>query len=90
MSGKRRKGTARGASVAKKGQLKAAGKARKEKKNLPEYVGTARMSRDGFIFVDVEGLQEDIFVKASKTRGAVFWEGQAPIVKRGSSKTVNW
>ncbi len=26
----------------------------------------------------------------SKTRGAVFWEGQAPIVKRGSSKTVNW
>ena len=71
MSGKRRKGTARGASVAKKGQLKAAGKARKEKKNLPEYVGTARMSRDGFIFVDVEGLQEDIFVKASKTRGAL-------------------
>lgn len=26
----------------------------------------------------------------SPTRGAVFWEGQAPIIKRGSSKTVNW
>ena len=29
------------------------------------------MTREGFIFVDVEGQEEDIFVKANKTRGAL-------------------
>ena len=38
---------------------------------VPEYVGTAFMSREGFIFVKVEGQEDDIYVKASKTRGAL-------------------
>ena len=43
----------------------------KKKRIVPEYEGKALMSREGFIFVRVEGQEEDIFVKASKTRGAL-------------------
>ena len=44
---------------------------KRKKKIVPEYEGKAIMSRDGFIFVRVEGQEEDIYVKASKTRGAL-------------------
>ena len=43
----------------------------KSKRIVPEYEGKALMSREGFIFVRVEGQEEDIYVKASKTRGAL-------------------
>ena len=43
----------------------------KKKRIVPEFEGKALMSREGFIFVRVEGQEEDIFVKASKTRGAL-------------------
>ena len=46
-------------------------KKKKAPKRVPEYIGTAIMSREGFIFVRVEGQEEDIYVKASKTRGAL-------------------
>ena len=46
--------------------------ARKKKKHLvPEYEGKALMSREGFVFVRIEGQEEDVYVKASKTRGAL-------------------
>ena len=38
---------------------------------IPEFEGTALMSREGFVFVRIEGQEEDVFVKASKTRGAL-------------------
>lgn len=41
------------------------------KKVLPEFTGRARMSREGFVFVTVEGQKDDIFVKAAKTRNAL-------------------
>ncbi len=41
------------------------------RKALPDCIGTVRMTRDGFAFIIVEGEEEDIFVKASKTRGAL-------------------
>ena len=44
---------------------------RQKKIRLQEYVGTAIMSRDGFIFVRVEGREDDIFVKAARTRHAL-------------------
>ncbi len=47
------------------------GSRKKKNRIVPEYVGTALMSREGFVFVRVEGQEEDIFVKASKTRGAL-------------------
>ena len=44
---------------------------KKKRKIIPEYVGTAMMSREGFVFVRIEGQEEDVYVKASKTRGAL-------------------
>ena len=41
------------------------------KKIFPTFIGTAQMTREGFAFVRVEGEDEDIFVPASKTRGAL-------------------
>ena len=54
----------------KKGGQAAGGK-KKKKHVVPEYVGTALMSREGFVFVRIEGQEEDVYVKASKTRGAL-------------------
>ena len=41
------------------------------RKSFPELVGKVQMTREGFIFVMVEGQDDDIFVKASKTRHAL-------------------
>ena len=50
----------------------AAPRGRKKKVRIvPEFEGTAMMSREGFVFVRIEGQDEDVFVKASKTRGAL-------------------
>lgn len=40
-------------------------------KELPQFVGKVQMTREGFIFVIVDGQEDDIFVKASKTRHAL-------------------
>ena len=40
-------------------------------KVLQEVVGKVQMTRDGYVFVTAEGRENDIFVKASKTRGAL-------------------
>ncbi|NLZ19647.1 MAG: RNB domain-containing ribonuclease [Bacteroidales bacterium] len=41
------------------------------KKVFPQLVGKVQMTREGFIFVIVEGQDDDIFVKAAKTRHAL-------------------
>ena len=41
------------------------------RKVFPEFVGKVQMTREGFIFVIIEGQDEDVFVKASKTRHAL-------------------
>ena len=41
------------------------------KKIFPTFIGTVQMTREGFAFVRVEGEDEDIFVPASKTLGAL-------------------
>lgn len=46
-------------------------KKKAEKKIFPQYIGSVQMTREGFIFVVVDGEDEDIFVKASATRGAL-------------------
>ncbi len=56
----------------KNGGRSAAPRGRKKKvRVVPEFEGTAMMSREGFVFVRIEGQEEDVFVKASKTRGAL-------------------
>ncbi|MGN0189197.1 MAG: ribonuclease R family protein [Candidatus Cryptobacteroides sp.] len=44
---------------------------KKAEKVLREYVGKVQMTREGFVFVIVDDLEDDIFVKASKTLGAL-------------------
>ena len=44
---------------------------KKEKKVYPEFTGRVQMTREGYAFVIVEGEEDDIFVKASRTRGAL-------------------
>ena len=43
----------------------------KKARIVPEFEGRVLMSREGFVFVRIEGQEEDVFVKASKTRGAL-------------------
>ena len=68
----------------------AAPRGRKKKVRIvPEFVGTAMMSREGFVFVRIEGQEEDVFVKASKTRGALHGDTVRVAVtqeKEGSAK----
>jgi len=44
---------------------------RKIKKSLPEFEGRVQMTREGFGFVIIEGEEDDVFVKASKMKGAL-------------------
>jgi len=41
------------------------------KKECPEFIGKVQMTREGYIFVIVEGQEDDIYVKAGKTKGAL-------------------
>lgn len=47
-----------------------------------EYVGTVSMARDGYAFVVVESLENDIFVSASRLRGALNGDMVRVAVKR--------
>ena len=50
---------------------RARGRGRKQpKKVFPQVVGKVQMTREGFAFIIVEDSDDDVFVKASKTRGA--------------------
>lgn len=54
------------------------------RKVFPSFVGKAQMTREGFIFVSVEGNPDEIFVPASKTRGAL----QGDIVRVAVTKEI--
>ena len=47
------------------------GRGRREKKVFPQMTGKVQMTREGYIFVIGDGDEDDVFVKASKTRGAL-------------------
>ncbi len=47
------------------------GRSKQEKKVFPQAVGKVQMTREGYAFVIIEGEEDDVFVKASKTRGAL-------------------
>ena len=56
---------------------------------IPEYIGKALMSREGFVYVRIDGQEEDVYVKASKTRGALHGDTVRVAVtkeKAGSAK----
>ncbi len=47
------------------------GRGTKSLQSYPQFVGKVQMGREGFIFVMVEGEQDDIFVKATKSKNAL-------------------
>ena len=62
-----KKGRNKGGSGSRSGR-KGSGR---QKKFVPVYEGRVQLTREGFIFVIVDGQDDDIFVKASKTRNAL-------------------
>ena len=57
------------------------------KKSFPQYVGKVQMTREGFIFVLIDGQDDDVFVKASKTRHALHGDTVLVAVTRQQSDT---
>lgn len=55
---------------------------KRTRKIQEEVVGTARMTRDGNVFLSVEGQDEDIFIKTSKTRGALNGDTVRAVITR--------
>ena len=56
------------------------------RKSFPEFTGKVQMTREGFIFVMVEGEEDDVFVKASKTRHALNGDTVVVAVTRGGGE----
>ena len=59
------------------------GRGKKEKKVFPVVTGKVQMTREGYAFVIVEGEDDDVFVKASKTRGALHGDTVRVTLERG-------
>ena len=57
--------------MARKKTYRGKGRGKKEKKVFPQVVGRVQMTREGYAFIIIEGEEDDVFVKASKTRGAL-------------------
>ena len=57
--------------MSRKRSFRGKGRGKKEKKVFPQMTGKVQMTREGYIFVIAEGEEDDVFVKASKTRGAL-------------------
>ena len=57
--------------MARKKSYHGKGRGKKERKVFPQCVGKVQMTREGYAFIIVEGEEDDVFVKASKTRGAL-------------------
>ena len=57
------------------------------KKVYPQFEGRVQMTREGFIFVIIEGQEDDVFVKASKTRNALDGDRVLVAVTREKSET---
>ena len=61
----------------------------KVRKSVPVYEGRVQMTREGFIFVSVDGQDDDIFVKASKTRNALDGDiVKVAVTKQGGAKAA--
>ena len=62
----------------------------KQKKNFPVYEGRVQMTREGFIFVIVDGQDDDIYVKASKTRNALDGDTvKVAVTKQSAAKAAS-
>ena len=62
-------------------------KSRKPRKSFSLLTGKVQMTRDGFVFVIIDGEDEDVFVKASKTRHALHGDIVKVAITREKSET---
>ncbi len=70
----------------KKQQKIRSGKKSHSRKVVQEFTGKVQMTREGFIFVIVDGQDDDIYVKASRTRRALNGDiVRVAVTGRGSS-----
>lgn len=60
----------------------------RERKEYPTVIGTVQMTRDGYVFVIIpDDPQNDIFVKATKTKGALHGDTvKVAITRQGDDK----
>ena len=62
----------------------------RQKKSYPVYEGRVQMTREGFIFVIVDGQEDDIYVKASKTRNALDGDTvKVAVTKQSAAKAAS-
>ena len=54
--------------MARKKNYRGMGRGKKEKKVFPQVTGRVQMTREGYAFIIIEGEDDDVCVKASKTR----------------------
>ena len=68
-----RKNEGRGHKPDRRGKARiSSGRGRRNSpKTIPEYEGRVQMTREGYVFVIVDGMDGDVFVKASKTRNSL-------------------
>ena len=59
----------------------------KKERIYPEYTGRVQMTREGYIFVIVDDLEDDVFVKASKTMGALNGDTVRVVVTKEKTET---
>ena len=57
--------------MARKKKSSGRGRGRREKRQLHMVTGKVQMTREGYAFVIVDGDEDDVFVKASRTNGAL-------------------
>ena len=62
-------------------------KGKQPKKVVPVETGKVQMTREGFAFIVIEDSEDDVFVKASKTRGALNGDIVRVAVTREKSDT---
>ena len=62
-------------------------KGKQPKKVVPVETGRVQMTREGFAFIVIEDSEDDVFVKASKTRGALNGDIVRVAVTREKSDT---
>ena len=43
----------------------------RRKRNYPEFIGRVQMTKEGYAFIIIDNKEDDVFVRASKTRGAL-------------------
>ena len=63
--------------------------AKKAKRVAAEYVGKVTMTRDGQVYVKVEGEDEDIFVKAPKSMHALHGDTVRVAITREKSRAID-